>query len=124
MKEFKIKKLLLEGGGKINGAMLGAGLIDGLSLLVAPVADGSMGTPTLFDLETPRRTPKLELLSTRKVRAASSGCDTKYIQQRRNDGNSDDSSRHWPKSPGAAVCVIRRIVAGISFAFSERRCAD
>jgi 2,5-diamino-6-(ribosylamino)-4(3H)-pyrimidinone 5'-phosphate reductase len=67
-KEFEIKKLLLEGGGKINGAMLGAGLIDELSFLVAPVADGSVGAPTLFDVEAPSwKTCQLELLSTRKV---------------------------------------------------------
>ena len=48
--KFPIKTLLLEGGGKINGSMLRAGLIDELSLLVAPVADGSMGTPALFDV--------------------------------------------------------------------------
>jgi 2,5-diamino-6-(ribosylamino)-4(3H)-pyrimidinone 5'-phosphate reductase len=47
---FQIKTLLLEGGGKINGAMLNAGLIDEISLLVAPLADGSIGTPTLFDV--------------------------------------------------------------------------
>lgn len=47
---FQIKTLLLEGGGKINGSMLQAGLIDELSILVAPFADGSNGTPTLFDL--------------------------------------------------------------------------
>jgi len=46
---FQIKTLLLEGGGKINGSMLRAGLIDELSILVAPFADGSSGTPTLFD---------------------------------------------------------------------------
>ena len=46
---FHIKTLLLEGGGKINGAMLQAGLIDELSLLIAPIADGTNGTPTLFD---------------------------------------------------------------------------
>ncbi len=46
---FQIKTLLLEGGGKINSAMLRAGLIDELSLLVAPIADGTNGTPTLFD---------------------------------------------------------------------------
>ena len=46
---FQIKTLLLEGGGKINGAMLRAGLIDELSLLIAPIADGTNGTPTLFD---------------------------------------------------------------------------
>jgi 2,5-diamino-6-(ribosylamino)-4(3H)-pyrimidinone 5'-phosphate reductase len=50
---FLIKTLLLEGGGKINGAMLQAGLIDELSLLVAPFPDGSTGTPTLFDLPPP-----------------------------------------------------------------------
>jgi 2,5-diamino-6-(ribosylamino)-4(3H)-pyrimidinone 5'-phosphate reductase len=46
---FQIKTLLLEGGGKINGTMLRAGLIDELSLLLAPFADGSTGTPALFD---------------------------------------------------------------------------
>ena len=48
--KFSIKTLLLEGGGKINGSMMNAGLIDELSLLIAPVADGSMGTPALFDV--------------------------------------------------------------------------
>jgi 2,5-diamino-6-(ribosylamino)-4(3H)-pyrimidinone 5'-phosphate reductase len=46
---FRIKTLLLEGGGKINGSLLHAGLIDELSLLLAPFADGSSGTPALFD---------------------------------------------------------------------------
>jgi len=47
--QFGIRRLLLEGGGKINGSFLAAGLIDELSVLIAPVADGSVGTPTLFD---------------------------------------------------------------------------
>ena len=51
---FGIRKLLLEGGGKINGSFLAAGLIDELSVLVAPIADGSIGTPSLFDV-TDRR---------------------------------------------------------------------
>jgi riboflavin biosynthesis pyrimidine reductase len=46
---FGIRKLLLEGGGKINGSMLKAGLIDELSLLIAPVADGTTDIATLFD---------------------------------------------------------------------------
>lgn len=41
---------MLEGGGRINGHMLAAGLIDEVSLLVAPVADGRVGTPALFDV--------------------------------------------------------------------------
>ena len=49
--EFGIRTLLLEGGGKINGSFLAADLIDELSLLIAPVADGSTGTPSLFDSE-------------------------------------------------------------------------
>ena len=42
-KEFGIRKLLLEGGGKINGSFLAANLIDELSVLVAPIADGAIG---------------------------------------------------------------------------------
>ncbi len=44
-----IRRLLLEGGGKINGSFLAAGLIDEVSVLVVPVADGGVATPTLFD---------------------------------------------------------------------------
>jgi 2,5-diamino-6-(ribosylamino)-4(3H)-pyrimidinone 5'-phosphate reductase len=46
---FGVRKLLLEGGGTINGSFLAAGVIDELSVLIAPVADGGVGTPTLFD---------------------------------------------------------------------------
>jgi 2,5-diamino-6-(ribosylamino)-4(3H)-pyrimidinone 5'-phosphate reductase len=53
-KEFGIRKLLLEGGGKINGSFLAANLIDELSVLVAPIADGAIGTPSLFDAEEGR----------------------------------------------------------------------
>ena len=49
MKEFAIERLLLEGGGGINGAFLAARLIDEISLLLMPLADGAAGTPTLFD---------------------------------------------------------------------------
>jgi riboflavin biosynthesis pyrimidine reductase len=47
---FGVRTLMLEGGGKINGGFLRAGLIDEVSLLVAPVADGRIGTPTAFDV--------------------------------------------------------------------------
>lgn len=46
-----VRTLMLEGGGRVNGAMLRAGLIDEVSLLVAPVADGRIGTPALFDVD-------------------------------------------------------------------------
>jgi 2,5-diamino-6-(ribosylamino)-4(3H)-pyrimidinone 5'-phosphate reductase len=48
-RDFGIEKLLLEGGGKINGSFLAADLVDELSVLIVPVADGGIGTPTLFD---------------------------------------------------------------------------
>jgi 2,5-diamino-6-(ribosylamino)-4(3H)-pyrimidinone 5'-phosphate reductase len=48
---FGVRTLMLEGGGRINGGMFRAGLIDEVSLLVAPVADGRIGTPALFDVD-------------------------------------------------------------------------
>jgi 2,5-diamino-6-(ribosylamino)-4(3H)-pyrimidinone 5'-phosphate reductase len=48
---FGVRTLMLEGGGRINGGMLRAGLVDEVSLLLAPVADGRIGTPALFDVD-------------------------------------------------------------------------
>jgi len=48
---FGVRTLMLEGGGRINGAFLRAGLVDEVSLLIAPVADGRLGTPSVFDAE-------------------------------------------------------------------------
>ncbi len=47
--ELGIETLLLEGGGKINGSFLEADLIDEISVLVAPIADGTIAAPSLFD---------------------------------------------------------------------------
>jgi 2,5-diamino-6-(ribosylamino)-4(3H)-pyrimidinone 5'-phosphate reductase len=54
---FDVRTLMLEGGGRINGGMLRAGLIDEVSLLLAPVADGRVGRAALFDEDdaTPQR---------------------------------------------------------------------
>jgi 2,5-diamino-6-(ribosylamino)-4(3H)-pyrimidinone 5'-phosphate reductase len=65
---FGIKRLLLEGGGTINGSFLADDLIDELSVLVAPVVDGANGTPTLFDTGSAtslRR--KVRLISVKKL---------------------------------------------------------
>lgn len=66
---FGIRRLLLEGGGKINGSFLAAGLIDELSILIAPVADGSIGTPTLFDARVGKGlAQKLRLMSVARLK--------------------------------------------------------
>lgn len=62
---FAIERLLLEGGGKINGSFLDADVVDELSLLVAPVVDGGTGTPALFD-RSPARARAFELVSMKK----------------------------------------------------------
>lgn len=49
-----VRKLLLEGGGGINGSSLASDLIDGPSVLLAPIADGSSGAPPLFDAKQGR----------------------------------------------------------------------
>jgi riboflavin biosynthesis pyrimidine reductase len=59
-----ITTLMLECGGRLNGAMLAAGLIDELSVLVSPVADGRLGTPALFDGDADQVTPNRLMLET------------------------------------------------------------
>jgi riboflavin biosynthesis pyrimidine reductase len=46
--EFGIERLLVEGGGDVNGSLLRAGLLDEISLIVAPVIDGAEGAPSVF----------------------------------------------------------------------------
>jgi 2,5-diamino-6-(ribosylamino)-4(3H)-pyrimidinone 5'-phosphate reductase len=64
---FGIRKLMLEGGGKINGSFLHAGLIDELSLLVSPVTDGDSATTGLFETNPMRKGLRSRGLVLRKV---------------------------------------------------------
>ena len=47
--ELGIERLILEGGGKSNGAFLRAGLIDEISLAICPAVDGARGVGHVFD---------------------------------------------------------------------------
>ena len=70
--KFGIRRLLVEGGGKTTGAFLAAGLIDEISLLLTPVADGKMDEPALFDTvghRGARALAKVRIGSVRKIRA-------------------------------------------------------
>jgi len=58
---FGVRTLMLEGGGRINGSMLRDGLIDEVSVLIAPVVDGRVGTPALFDIDEDAAAHKLVL---------------------------------------------------------------
>lgn len=69
VKKFKIKKILLQGGGKMNASMLREGYIDELSMLVGPVIEGTIGTPTIFDVNKTRQPAyMLKLLSMKKLK--------------------------------------------------------
>src|SRR5437667_11522357 len=46
-----VRTLMLEGGGRVNGGMLAAGLIDEVSIVVVPVGDGRLGSPAAFDVD-------------------------------------------------------------------------
>ena len=50
---FGVKTLLLEGGGRINGAFLKHRLIDEFSTLIHPAVDGVAGTQSIVDYDGP-----------------------------------------------------------------------
>ena len=64
---FKLKKLMLQGGGKFNGALLHAGLVDEISHIIIPIVDGGVGVSSFFDIPTktppPKAAAKLRLMS-------------------------------------------------------------
>jgi riboflavin biosynthesis pyrimidine reductase len=67
---FKLRKLTLQGGGKFNGAMLKAGLVDEISHLTVPVADGGVGVSSIFDIPGPapaKAAATLRLISLRQL---------------------------------------------------------
>ena len=85
--KFGIKRLLLEGGGETNGSFLRAGLVDELSMLLTPVADGRPGEPALFDVEgesPSRAVARLRLKSVK--RAAADMLWIKYAVRRNGRG--------------------------------------
>lgn len=68
---FGVRVVSLQGGGVIDGAMLGAGLLDELSLVVYPGIDGLTTAPSIFEYlgasdERPAAGQSLELLAVRQ----------------------------------------------------------
>ncbi len=50
---FRLKKLMLQGGGKMNGSFLNEGLVDEISQVIVPVVDGGIGISSFFDIVDP-----------------------------------------------------------------------
>ena len=53
-KELGIKRLIVEGGGNVNGSLMAEGVIDELSILMAPAVDGGVGVTGLFEVPEAR----------------------------------------------------------------------
>jgi 2,5-diamino-6-(ribosylamino)-4(3H)-pyrimidinone 5'-phosphate reductase len=69
-KLFGISRVRIDGGGVMWGSFLKASLIDEISHIVVPVADESIGTPTVFDAEqgyTKRKAKALRLKSIKRL---------------------------------------------------------
>lgn len=43
-------RLLVEGGGNLNGSLMAAGVVDEISLLIAPAIDGALGITGVFEV--------------------------------------------------------------------------
>lgn len=71
---FNIKIVRVDGGGKMWGSFLKASLIDEISHVVMPVADGSMGTNTIFDVEEGHSARRAKVLKLKSVKKLSNGC--------------------------------------------------
>jgi riboflavin biosynthesis pyrimidine reductase len=80
-----IRKLLLEGGAKINGAFLKAGLVDEISLLLWPAIDGRTGGPAIFETGAESLGPRLALALSSATPLASGAVHLQYRVRARPD---------------------------------------
>jgi len=66
-KEFGIKRITIQTGGTLNSVFLREGLIDRISVVVAPVLVGGKDTPTLVDGESLHSVKELEKIKPLKL---------------------------------------------------------
>lgn len=77
---FQIQKVLICGGGVVNWIFLKAGMVDELSLLLAPVTDGSSGTAALFtQVEATAAEHPIELQLKTVEKTGGSGLHLNYL---------------------------------------------
>lgn len=56
LRELGIERLMVGGGGKINWSFLQQGLVDEVSMVIAPIANGDPGAPRFFTAQEPYST--------------------------------------------------------------------
>ena len=79
---FHLRKLMLQGGGRFNGAMLQAGLVDEISHITVPVADGGADVSTMFDGDaSPKAASTLQLFSHKVLPGGAVWCQYKVVQK-------------------------------------------
>jgi 2,5-diamino-6-(ribosylamino)-4(3H)-pyrimidinone 5'-phosphate reductase len=80
---FSIRRLRIDGGGTVNGSFLAAGLIDEFSHIVVPVADGTIGSPAVFDVvggPKGRSADALRLISVKRLPQSVLWCRYKVLK--------------------------------------------
>ena len=76
---------MLQGGGKFNGAMLHAGLVDEISHITVPVVDGGMGISSMFDIPgdaPPKAAATLRLISRKPLPGSVTWCRYKVVSRK------------------------------------------
>jgi riboflavin biosynthesis pyrimidine reductase len=70
---FGIKRVRIDGGGTVNGSFLDAGLIDEVSLLLAPLVDGTTGSTSVFDISASQKNRSAVKMQLKSVKRMSQG---------------------------------------------------
>ncbi len=65
--EYGIQKVTIQSGGTLNSLLVRKGLIDRVSLVIAPALIGGKNTPTLIDGKSLRTATKLKLIKSLKL---------------------------------------------------------
>lgn len=71
--DFGIRRLILEGGGHANASFLEAGLVDELSLIIAPAIDGTPSSPSVFESRSTQPSLAVQSLSLQSCQTLDAG---------------------------------------------------